>query len=260
MQILIKTSARLIVSLLLVLNQAHSGGFFFGSNFTAGGGGGVAPTISHTTYCEDSSGTLHTTLACGALNMAGGHGSVALACWYDPNVSADVDMTLSDTATNSYTVATNVVSDNVAGERCEWGYNCNITGNASNVVAVTLPLGVDYLAMQVWELSGQKTSACQDVNAGATGTTGGTTLTSNSWTTAQSNELILGFGYSAYVRPSTWSSGTIGGSSATFDTSSGMGGAMHLGVTTTQTAQTAVMNVGAGLSHWGIMVASIKGL
>lgn len=71
-----------------------------------------------------------------------------------------VPTSVTDTAGNTYTKATNSPSNNNGGVNYDYIYYAkNITGNASNVVTSTWATGWNYLAITVYEFSGADTTA-----------------------------------------------------------------------------------------------------
>lgn len=136
------------------------------------------------------------TLALPAINAATGN----LIVVFGQGASQDVT-SVADTAGNTYVQAGSTES----GQACF--YAMNVIANAANVVTLTFAASTDYRAGGVVQYSGLATTSAYDAAGAFTTTAATTTHTTNTATTAQADEVVVGW-FIAWSTPYTLSAGT----------------------------------------------------
>lgn len=139
---------------------------------------------SHTSTNSDYSGTSTATPTSGTVAL--GTGSLAYGCLR--YFGATSVSTISDTAGNSYTVATTRAAG--GGETLVSFYKENAASYASNVVTVTMGSAVQYWSVDTVEYTGINTSSSYDQTAQNDAASGGT-VTSSSFTTTANDEVLV---------------------------------------------------------------------
>jgi len=188
-----------------------------------------------------------TTIATPATSLTAGNLLVVTA------LSAGVSISgVADTAGNTYTRITGVITDATTPRHLDLWYAQNTLGNAGNVVTVTFSSAAQDRGVIAAQYSGLKITGALDVSA--TGLSEEVTVTSGAYTTTQADELIVAAVNSEVDH--TWTPGS-GFTLQAF-------GAPTLQyidriVSTIQTSQTASMTANAN-SYKGIVVATFKKL
>lgn len=189
-------------------------------------------------------------------------GSVATTTGWKAIVVTRVNNSISaptDTAGNTYTLIPGSAIG-TGGYNLELAYAENITGNAANIVNCNFTSNAFADCVVVYFSGGALTSII-DTSAGSTSVTG-SSVTSNSFTTAAANEVIVACGSYNNVG-STWVAGLIGGVSATLPANGNTGGSGSTGceyliTSTSQTGITAAIGVNVSQSLLGVVVAAVK--
>ena len=133
-----------------------------------------------------------TTIASAAKNTTSGNLLTAWIKW-ESGSGSEVLSTVTDTASNSWTIVVTVTHPSVNALRAGLAYASNITGNAANVVTATFTGG----AFSAWrriiveEWSGLATSSVEDQNE-QTATGAGSPFDTAAITTTQSGLVVLG--------------------------------------------------------------------
>lgn len=224
------------------------------------------PVIVNTASGSNTSGSAVPSIASGAANHTAGNVLLVNFCDWLSNQTSQ-SFSLADTAGNSYTQLTQYVANSGTDhQQCTWAYSRNIVGNASNVVTATcLVNNCQYPSIVVYQISGGDNATTPPIDAGCSGAgcAGGTSLVTPSFNsgTIPPNQLIIACGYSAYVRPQTWTAGLIGGVSSSLDITAtgGMQACESLGASSTQTGVTAAMSGTSAMTIWNINATSFKG-
>jgi hypothetical protein len=153
---------------------------------------------------HDYTGAAGGSIAAAALNVTTGNLLVASIRGNDS--SATGVSSLTDTASNTWTRATSILSnDGIVGH--ELWYCKNATGNASNVVTANFSGVPTYRGIVVAQYSGVDTSAPLD--ATATGkTSGASTVSSGSLSTVQADEVLIAAGTYENTFSLTWTADT----------------------------------------------------
>lgn len=113
---------------------------------------------------------------------------------------------ISDTAGNTYSQAGAGTQDAGGGTQLELWYAKNVSGNASNIVTVTLAASIQFIAGVTGQYSGIDTSSPLDTSAVGSANPS-FSVTSASFTTAQADELIVSFSQVA-ATGGTWTAGS----------------------------------------------------
>ncbi|MBX4191247.1 MAG: fibronectin type III domain-containing protein [Candidatus Doudnabacteria bacterium] len=148
----------------------------------------AAGTITRVNTVTNHLVTTGSTVSTSATNHTTGNAIVMSIGWEDVN-RTNAQITISDTAGNTYTKLTQSIEDGAHGLVA---YSCNITGNANNVVTINFGVNVPSRFIFVAQYSGLATSNCLDQqNINTIGSSPSTNLTTQSITTTQANELIF---------------------------------------------------------------------
>jgi hypothetical protein len=218
-----------------------------------------AQTLQTTAKGTDQTGSSVTSVATGAVATTTGWLAVVAT-----RVSANNTGTISaptDTAGDTCTLITSslVTWGAGSGGHMELAQCLNITANASNVM--TCHFTTDSFDSCIVEYySGALTSSALDAVTTGTGTA--SPVTSGTFSTVSSNEVIVACA-SPSANSGTFSAGSIGGTTATLDVTSGSSnagdtGCEHRNVTSTQSSITAAMANTNVNGNAGISVASFK--
>lgn len=203
----------------------------------------IAVANSSTGGTEASGGVA--SIAATAKNMTTGN-TVVVGCRFFAGTSS----TVTDTAGNTYTAAGATLTN---GNSIRMFYSANITGNAANVVQCNFSVNGTFTSISVVEYSGLSSTPL-DVNNTATGNSNAPT--SGTWTTAQADEVIVGF--TTYNGGVTLTAGNIGGTASNERTAVVANTKMEdLIVSSVQTSKTAAF-AASGSSTWPMTTLSFK--
>lgn len=191
------------------------------------------------------------TVASPAQSHASGNLIVVGVRWYR-NSAQDVS-SVADTAGNTYTL---ISSQDQASDRIELWYAYNVTGNASNVVTVTFTAAATYRVICVAEYSGVATSFTpHDVTPTGAGGGGSTTIATGSFSTSQTDELLLSFSQTAAIG-TTWTPDT--GYTSQVQDSDTICMLQHKIVSAAQSGAT-ITATNSGTSNKSIVAATFRG-
>jgi hypothetical protein len=155
---------------------------------------------------SDYTGGAPSSLTAAATSLTTGNAIVVGARWFDPTSTVSV-VSVTDTAGNTYAAGPAQLTSG-SGEQLAIWFAMNMTGHASNIVSMNLSGTVQYWGIVHNQYSGLATASAYDTTANAT--SGGGTMTSSAFTTAQADELLFALAQVANVGQ-TWSPTAGGG-------------------------------------------------
>lgn len=164
---------------------------------------------------------------------------------------------VTDSKSNTYTRRGQANSS--TSINCEIWVAENITGGASHTVTAT-ENGFLTGGVIAFEISGAATSSSFDVTAGTNGT-GGSLSSGNTATTAQANEILIGFGGITSNTNPTWTEGTSFLPSppvSTSGTSAGYAIAMEYRIVSATGAYAGTMTSSNSGQNWAMVVVALK--
>lgn len=139
--------------------------------------------LVNTASGSDYSGASGTTIVASAIPVTTGN---FIAVFYRAANSSAFTATASDTAGNTYSVVTYATN---TSDKCGMLYAKNITGNAANIVTLTLSGAVPFRAVMVLQYSG--IDPVSPLDTFAIGNGSASTPTVGPFTTSTANELIV---------------------------------------------------------------------
>ncbi len=164
-----------------------------------------ATFVNSTASSVSPNGSPSSTVVADAFSVTAGNHVVCGIRWNQD--AAQVVSGLADTAGNTYVQSTGGLVQN-AGQAMTVFYANNVTGNGSNVVTATFDAAATFQSIICLQHSGVSTSGSFDTYAIGTAASGGS-VTSASFTTAQTNELIAAFVSQSFIGTETFvASGT----------------------------------------------------
>lgn len=171
------------------------------------------------------------------------------------SVTTNTVSSVTDTAGNTYTVR----STGPNFDPSIWCYTAeNITGHASNQVTVTISGVITFWWVYAVQCSGLATSSATDIASSAKTGTGVTDLVSNSFSTAQAEEIVL-----VAASQNALTNYTVGTDFTLLDGSIGLGGLNFGGVQyriTSSALSSYTAHITSGVTNqYNMAVLSLKG-
>lgn len=183
----------------------------------------AAATYSHAVCCTlvNTANSGHilspgvNTLATAAQNVTAGNGLFCFVRYVDTGDSVRISG-VTDTAGDTFSQITPIVRNATSGDILELWYTLSSGGNASNVTTVTYTLNdpsFETVSCEQW--SGLPSGSTFDVTTSQITT--GTSITSPSFSTSQTTELVLA-GLDGASTSGSWTAGSIGANTSTIGT------------------------------------------